>query len=120
VAGGHRMERPGFYIEPTVFTDVDPSSELAQTGVLGPVLAVTKFSTDEEAIAIANSTRYGLSSYIQTKDVTRAHRIAAALEAGNVVDRRRAATAAQLQGLLQVTLRRSPRFCIVRPFDPSN
>ena len=49
------------------------------------MLAITKFSTDEEAIAIANSTRYGLSSCIQTKDVTRAHRIAAALETGEVL-----------------------------------
>jgi aldehyde dehydrogenase (NAD+) len=85
VAGGKRMDRPGFYIEPTVFTGVDPSSELAQDEVFGPVLAITRFSTDEEAIAIANSTRYGLSSYIQTRDLTRAHRIAAELEAGEVL-----------------------------------
>lgn len=85
VAGGHRMDRPGYFIEPTVFTDVDPSSELAQIEVFGPVLAITKFATDEEAIAIANSTRYGLSSYIQTKDISRAHRIAAELEAGEVL-----------------------------------
>jgi aldehyde dehydrogenase (NAD+) len=98
VAGGQRMERPGFYIEPTVFTDVDPSSELAQTEVFGPVLAITKLSTDEAAIAIANSTRYGLSSYIQTKDVTRAHRIAAALEAGEVL------------------INGAPNFAVHRPF----
>ncbi len=85
VVGGKRMDRPGFYIEPTVFTDVDPSSELGQDEVFGPVLAITKFSSDEEAIAIANSTRYGLSSYIQTRDLTRAHRIAAELEAGEVL-----------------------------------
>jgi aldehyde dehydrogenase (NAD+) len=85
VVGGKRMDRPGFYIEPTVFTDVDPSSELGQNEVFGPALAITKFSTDEEAIAIANSTRYGLSSYIQTRDLTRAHRIAAELEAGEVL-----------------------------------
>jgi aldehyde dehydrogenase (NAD+) len=85
VAGGKRIDRPGFYIEPTVFTDVDPSSELAQNEVFGPVLAITKFSTDEEAIAIANSTRYGLSSYIHTRDLTRAHRIAAELDAGEVL-----------------------------------
>ena len=85
VVGGNRMDRPGYYIEPTVLTDVDPSSEIAQIEVFGPVVAITKFSTDEEAIAIANSTRYGLSSYIQTKDLTRAHRIAAELEAGEVL-----------------------------------
>jgi aldehyde dehydrogenase (NAD+) len=85
VAGGKRMDRPGYYIEPTVLTNVDPSSEIAQTEVFGPVVAITTFSTDEEATAIANSTRYGLSSYIQTKDLTRAHRIAAELEAGEVL-----------------------------------
>jgi aldehyde dehydrogenase (NAD+) len=53
VVGGKRMDRPGYYIEPTVITNVDPSSELAQTEVFGPVLAITKFATDEEAIAIA-------------------------------------------------------------------
>jgi acyl-CoA reductase-like NAD-dependent aldehyde dehydrogenase len=85
VAGGKRMDRPGFYIEPTVFTDVDPSSELGQNEVFGPVRAITKFSTDEDAIAIANSTRYGLSSNIQTRDLSRAHRIAAELEVGEVL-----------------------------------
>jgi aldehyde dehydrogenase (NAD+) len=85
VAGGKRMDRPGYYIEPTVLTDVDPSSELAQIEVFGPVLAITQFSTDEEVVAIANSTRYGLSSYIQTRDLTRANRIAAELEAGEVL-----------------------------------
>jgi aldehyde dehydrogenase (NAD+) len=85
VTGGHRMDRPGFYIEPTVFTDVDPSSELAQQEVFGPVLAITKFATDDEAVAIANGTRYGLASYIQTHDLTRAHRIAAEPDAGQVL-----------------------------------
>lgn len=84
VAGGNRMDRLGYYIEPTVLTVVDPS-EIAQIEVFGPVVAITTFSTDEEAIAIANSTRYGLSSYIQTKILTRAHRIAAELEAGEVL-----------------------------------
>jgi aldehyde dehydrogenase (NAD+) len=85
VAGGKRMDRPGYYIEPTVLANVDPSSEIAQIEVFGPVVAITTFATDEEAIAIANSTRYGLSSYIQTRDLTRAHRIAAELEAGEVL-----------------------------------
>lgn len=85
VAGGNRVDRDGYFIEPTVFTDVDPDSELAQNEVFGPVLAITKFSTDDEAIAIANSTRYGLSAYIQTKDLKRATRIAAELETGEVL-----------------------------------
>lgn len=85
VCGGNRVDRPGYFVEPTVFTDVDPDSELAQNEVFGPVLAITKFSTDEEAIAIANSTRYGLSAYIQTKDLKRGTRIAAELETGEVL-----------------------------------
>lgn len=85
VAGGNRVDRDGYFIEPTVFTDVDPDSELAQNEVFGPVLAITKFSTDDEAIAIANSTRYGLSAYIQTKDLKRGTRIAAELETGEVL-----------------------------------
>jgi aldehyde dehydrogenase (NAD+) len=80
---GKRMDWPGYYIEPTVFTDVDSSSELAQNEVFGPVLAITKFATDEEAIA--NGTRYGLDSYIQTNDITRALRIASELDASEVL-----------------------------------
>jgi len=85
VCGGNRLDRDGFYFQPTVFADVDPASELAQNEVFGPVLAITKFATDDEAIAIANGTRYGLSAYIQTRDLRRAHRFAAELETGEVL-----------------------------------
>ncbi|ARE38202.1 aldehyde dehydrogenase (plasmid) [Rhodococcus sp. BH4] len=88
ITGGSRIGGElagGYYIEPTIFADVDPASELAQTEVFGPVLAITKFSTEEEAIDIANSTRYGLSGYIQTKDLRRAHRVAEKLETGEVL-----------------------------------
>lgn len=86
VHGGRRVTEPGladgYYLEPTVFADVDPHSELAQTEVFGPVLAVMPFTTEDEAVSIANATRYGLSSYIQTKDLRRAHRVAERLTAG--------------------------------------
>ncbi|ROO87891.1 aldehyde dehydrogenase (NAD+) [Actinocorallia herbida] len=85
VTGGRRLDRPGYFIEPTVFAAVDPRSELAQNEVFGPVLAITRFQTDEEAIEIANATRYGLSAYIQTRDLKRATRIAAELETGEVL-----------------------------------
>ncbi|CAN5547627.1 aldehyde dehydrogenase family protein [soil metagenome] len=85
VTGGKRIDRPGFFIEPTVFTNVHPDSELAQNEVFGPVLAITTFTTDDEAIAIANATRYGLSAYVQTKDLKRAIRIAAELDTGEVL-----------------------------------
>ena len=74
----------GFYLEPTVLRDVDPDSELSQHEVYGPVLAVSSFATEDEAVALANGTPYGLSAYLQTADVKRAHRVAARLQAGSV------------------------------------
>jgi aldehyde dehydrogenase (NAD+) len=87
VTGGERLEGDlshGFFIKPTVFADVDNSSRLAQEEVFGPVLAVMPFSTEEEAIAKANDTRYGLAAYLHTADLVRAHRVADELEAGYV------------------------------------
>ena len=75
----------GFFIEPTVFAEVDPYSDLAQNEVFGPVLAITRFSTEEEAIDIANATRYGLSGYIQTKDLKRGLRVAEQMVTGEVL-----------------------------------
>ena len=74
----------GAFVEPTIFADVAPDSRLAQQEVFGPVLAVTTFRTDEEAIAIANGTDFGLASGLWTKDVARAHRVARDLVAGTV------------------------------------
>ncbi|WP_063041563.1 aldehyde dehydrogenase family protein [Nocardia pseudovaccinii] len=88
VTGGHRIEgalADGFFIEPTVFADVDPQSELAQKEVFGPVLAITPFATEQEAIDIANASEYGLSGYIQTNDLRRAHRVAEELTTGEVL-----------------------------------
>jgi aldehyde dehydrogenase (NAD+) len=88
VTGGARLDGPlagGYYIEPTVFADVDPRSQLAQQEVFGPVLSVIPFDTEDDAIAIANATRYGLSGYVQTKDLRRAHRVADALVTGEVL-----------------------------------
>lgn len=88
VTGGHRVEgalADGFFLEPTVFADVDPQSELAQKEVFGPVLAITPFATEQEAIEIANNSEYGLSGYIQTNDLRRAHRVAEELITGEVL-----------------------------------
>jgi aldehyde dehydrogenase (NAD+) len=86
-AGGVRAGgdlAPGYYLEPTVVSDVDPDAELSQVEVYGPVLAITPFDTEEEALGLANGTPFGLSAYVQTNDLGRAHRMATALEAGSV------------------------------------
>jgi aldehyde dehydrogenase (NAD+) len=88
VTGGTRLAGElsgGYYIAPTVLADVDPASELAQNEVFGPVLAIIPFETEQEAIEIANSTRYGLSGYIQTADLRRALRVAEELDTGEVL-----------------------------------
>ncbi len=74
----------GFYIQPTVFADVNQSMVIAQEEIFGPVCSVIPFKTEEEAIAIANDTRYGLTAALWTQNVGRAHRVAAQLEAGTV------------------------------------
>jgi gamma-glutamyl-gamma-aminobutyraldehyde dehydrogenase len=84
--GGQRVraETGGFYVEPTVFDAVQPTHTLAREEVFGPVLAVTRFKTPEEAIKIANGTVYGLAAGLWTRDVTLAHRTARELRAGLV------------------------------------
>lgn len=87
VLGGNRCSGPlagKNYIEPTIITDVDPKSEIAQNEIFGPVLLVMKFKDEDEAVAIANSTKYGLAAYIQSDNIRRVHRLAERLKAGGV------------------------------------
>ncbi|MCU1452894.1 MAG: Aldehyde Dehydrogenase [Acidimicrobiales bacterium] len=74
----------GWYVEPTVFGDVDPASELGQVEVFGPVLCLMRFETEEEGLQIANGTSYGLAAYLWTNDVARINRLVPRLEAGGV------------------------------------
>jgi aldehyde dehydrogenase (NAD+) len=74
----------GYFIEPTLLADVDPRSVIAQEEVFGPVLTITSFDTEEQAIDIANATPYGLGAFVQTRDIPRVHRIAPLLQAGTV------------------------------------
>jgi aldehyde dehydrogenase (NAD+) len=87
LVGGKRanVNGKGFWFEPTVIVDVDENSEIAQTEVFGPVLAVIKYDgDDDEAVRVANNTRYGLSGYVQSRDVNRAIAVANKLKAGTV------------------------------------
>ena len=87
IAGGNRCGgalADGYFIAPTVFADVHRDAELSQTEVFGPVLAVTPFDTEAEAITLANGTEFGLAGYIWTRDLKRAHRTAEQMIAGNI------------------------------------
>ena len=74
----------GFFIEPTIFTDVHNRMELAQEEIFGPVLSVIPFDTEDEAVGIANDTRYGLASGVWTRDISRALRMIDRIHAGTV------------------------------------
>lgn len=87
VLGGERLGgeyAAGYYLPLTILADVDHSSALAQHEVFGPVLSVTPFDTEEEAIALANGTDYGLGAYIHTQNLRRAHYVASQMQAGMV------------------------------------
>jgi aldehyde dehydrogenase (NAD+) len=74
----------GYFIEPTVFGDVDNAMPVAQDEIFGPVLSMIRFKDEEDAIRIANDTEFGLGGYVHTNDLKRAHRVAARLEAGYI------------------------------------
>ncbi|MBB3978240.1 aldehyde dehydrogenase (NAD+) [Rhizobium azooxidifex] len=74
----------GYFVKPTIFADVGNDMRIAREEVFGPVLAIIPFDTEEEAIALANDTNYGLAAYLQTGNADRAERVAARLRAGMV------------------------------------
>ena len=86
VAGGGRPSHlsEGNYLAATVFADVRPEMRIFQEEIFGPVVCVTPFDTDDEAVELANATRYGLAAYIWTSDLGRGHRVAHAMESGMV------------------------------------
>ena len=83
VCGGKRLDRDGFYLEPTVFADVTDDMTIAKEEIFGPVMSVLTFKTEEEAIARANATEFGLSAGVFTRDLPRGHRVIGQMEAGS-------------------------------------
>lgn len=82
--GGPALEVGELFVKPTILTDVAADTEIVCEEVFDPVLAVSRFGTEQEAVALANSTRYGLAAGIWSKDVHRVHRVARQLRSGTV------------------------------------
>jgi succinate-semialdehyde dehydrogenase/glutarate-semialdehyde dehydrogenase len=82
--GGKPLERDGFYYPPTVITGVSGDSRILHEEIFGPIAPVVKFTTEEEAIAAANDTEYGLIAYVYTKDLARGLRVSGKIESGMI------------------------------------
>ncbi len=84
LTGGQAVEGAGYFYAPTVLGDVPPGARLLREEIFGPVAPVTTFSTDEEAVTVANDTEHGLVAYVYTADLTRAFRVCEALQTGMI------------------------------------
>ncbi|MGO4298933.1 NAD-dependent succinate-semialdehyde dehydrogenase [Leifsonia sp. RAF41] len=82
LTGGTAPEGDGFFFEPTVIVDVQPGSDILREEIFGPILAMTTFSTEDEAVAAANSTEYGLVGYVFTQDLARGQRMIDRVDTG--------------------------------------
>jgi phenylacetaldehyde dehydrogenase len=84
VTGGDRVKRPGYFVQPTVITNTTPDMKLVADEVFGPVVTVARFKDADQVIAEANNTMYGLAAGVWTRDLSKAHKTAAALKSGTV------------------------------------
>jgi acyl-CoA reductase-like NAD-dependent aldehyde dehydrogenase len=84
VAGGGQPQRPGYFVEPTLFADATNAMTIAREEIFGPVAAIIAFDSDDEAVAIANDCDYALAATVWTSDVSRAHTVARRIRAGAV------------------------------------
>ncbi|KAG2152144.1 aldehyde dehydrogenase domain-containing protein [Suillus cothurnatus] len=84
VLGGQKRPGKGFFVDPTIFTDINANMNIVRDEIFGPVLAVGRFKTEEEAISLANDTSYGLGAGLHSNDANQCMRVSSALEAGTV------------------------------------
>lgn len=82
IAGGTRLNQPGYWMPPTIFADVTDDMTIAREEIFGPVMCVLDFDSEDAAVSRANASEFGLSAGVFTRDLARAHRVVAALEAG--------------------------------------
>jgi succinate-semialdehyde dehydrogenase/glutarate-semialdehyde dehydrogenase len=84
VAGGHAIDGPGYFYAPTALANTPPTARILTEEVFGPVAPIATFTTEEEGVAAANATEYGLAAYVFTRDLSRALRVCEGLEAGMI------------------------------------
>src|SRR5205814_10212768 len=84
IVGGHAREGRGYFYEPTVLTDISEDARVLREEIFGPVAPVRGFGSEDEAIAAANDTEYGLVAYVYTNDLKRAFRVIEGLQTGMV------------------------------------
>jgi succinate-semialdehyde dehydrogenase/glutarate-semialdehyde dehydrogenase len=82
LTGGQAIDGPGHFFQPTVIDKLSPQAAIMREEIFGPVLGIIRFSTEEEAVEIANNTEYGLISYVFTENIHRGHRMIEQLETG--------------------------------------
>ena len=84
LCGADNGSGPGFFYPPTVLTDVSREAEMAHEEIFGPVAPISRFESEDEVIALANDTEYGLAAYVYTRDVGRGLRVAGRIESGMI------------------------------------